>query len=120
MTKSKHFKESEFKKCVPSCSLQNMKQSTMNRLDTARDIAGIPFVLNSAFRTVEHEKRQGRAGTSSHTTGRAVDIRCNDDRNRFKIIDALLQSGFRRIGVAKTFIHADDSDTHTQGVVWFY
>ena len=120
MITSKHFKEIEFQRTTPSCSLQDMKQSTMNKLDAARDIAGVPFVINSAFRTIEHEKRQGRAGTSSHTTGRAVDIRCNADSNRFKIIDALIKSGFNRIGVHKTFIHADDSETHTKNVIWFY
>ena len=120
MVVSKYFKESEFRKCSPACSLQDMEQSMMYRLDAARESAGIPFVLNSAYRSVEHEKKQGRDGMSAHTLGRAVDIRCQSDYNRFKIIEALLKAGFVRVGISKTFIHADNSQQHSQQVAWMY
>jgi Peptidase M15. len=122
MIKSKHFNESEFNRCTPSCSLQDMKQSTMNRLDTARDIAGIPFVLSCAYRTSAHDKSKGRSGTGAHTLTpcQAVDIRCNTDRNRWTVVNALIQAGFTRIGIAKTYIHADDSEKHTKEVIWLY
>lgn len=120
MTTAKYFKEEEFNRCTPSCSLQDMQQSTMSKLDTAREIAGIPFVINCAFRSVEWDKGKGRAGTSTHTTGHAVDIRCNSDRNRFLIVFALMKAGFTRIGIAKNFIHADDSKNHSQAVIWLY
>lgn len=117
---SKYFTEKEFNKCTPTCSMQEMNQDTINRLDAAREIAGIPFVINSGYRSPEWEKRNDRAGTSAHTTGRAVDIRCNTSMNRFVIVDALLKAGFKRIGIAKTFIHADDSPVHTKNVIWVY
>lgn len=120
MITSKYFSESEFKRCTPSCSLQDMQQATMSKFDTAREIAGIPFVINCAYRSVDWEKRKGRAGTSAHTLGRAIDIRCNSDRNRFLIVDALVKAGFKRIGIAKTFIHADDSPNHSQQIIWLY
>ena len=120
MITSKYFSESEFKQCSPSCSLQDMKQTTMSKIDTAREIAGIPFVMTSAFRASAWDKAKGRSGTGSHTLGQAVDIRCNSSANRWKIIDALLKAGFTRIGIANTFIHADDSQNHTQQVIWTY
>lgn len=120
MITAKYFSEAEFAKCAPSCSLQDMEQGTMDRLDEVRRLAGIPLVLNSAYRSVEHEKKQGRAGTSAHTLGRAVDIRCNDSANRYKIVKAALEAGFTRIGIGKTYIHLDDSTTHPQGVIWHY
>lgn len=119
-TMSKHFSDSEFKKCVPSCSIGDMNANTLARLDTARDLAGIPFVLNSAYRSPAHDRSKGRSGTGAHTLGRAVDIRCNTDGNRFRIIQALMKAGFRRIGIAKTYIHTDDSPNHTQNVTWLY
>lgn len=115
-----YFKESEFRKCVPPCSLQDMEQETMDKLDAARETAGIPFVLNSAFRSVAHEKSKGRNGTSSHTKGRAVDIRCNTSANRMKIVVGLLDAGFTRIGIGKTYVHADDDPNKPQGVMWDY
>ena len=97
-----------------------MNANTLARLDTARDLAGIPFVLNSAYRSPAHDRSKGRSGTGAHTLGRAVDIRCNTDGNRFRIIQALMKAGFRRIGIAKTYIHADDSPNHTQNITWLY
>ena len=120
MITSKYFKEDEFNRCSPSCSLQDMKQATISKLDTAREIAGIPFVLTSAYRSPEHDRAKGRSGTGAHTIGRAIDIRCNTSRNRFLVVDALLKAGFKRVGVAKTFIHVDDSERHDQDVMWLY
>lgn len=104
----RYFDNKEFEMCTPSCSLSNMSQSFMNRLDMAREIAGIPFVLNCAYRSVSWDKLHGRSGNSYHTLGRAVDIRCLSSKERYKIVAALLKSGFTGIGVNKTFIHVDD------------
>ena len=120
MITSKHFQEKEFNKCSPSCSLQDMDQRTINRLDAAREIAGIPFVLNSAYRPEEWEKEHARTGTGAHPERRAVDIKCNTLRNRFLIVNALIKAGFTRIGIAKTFIHADDSEKLDSLVMWLY
>lgn len=120
MITAKYFKESEFKKCVPSCSLQDMQQHTMDRLDKAREIAGIPFVLNCAYRSVAWDKSKGRDGESAHCKGEAVDIRCNTSANRMKIVKSLLKAGFPRVGVGKNYIHADDCETLPQDVMWHY
>lgn len=120
MITSRHFTEKEFNRCSPSCSLQDMHQFTMLLLDRARDKAGIPFVLNSAYRSPEYDKSKGRSGTGAHTKGYAVDIRCNDSQNRFKIINGLLAAGFKRIGIGKTYIHADNDPDLAQNVIWHY
>ena len=120
MVTARFFSEGEFQRAIPSGSLQDMNQEFMSKLDRTRGRAGIPFIVNSAFRSVEHERSRGRAGTSSHTTGRAIDIRCHTDRNRFLILRAAIEEGFTRIGMHPTFIHLDDSSNHTPEVVWFY
>ena len=120
MITSRYFLESEFQRCSPACSLQDMKQSTMTKLDSARDIAGIPLVMTCAFRSSAWDRAKGRTGTGAHTTGYAVDIKCLSDATRWRVVNALIAVGFRRIGVAKTFIHADNSPNHAQEVVWLY
>ena len=120
MITSKYFKESEFERCSPACSLQDMKQSSVDRMDRAREIAGIPFVLNSAFRSPEWEKSKGRTGTGAHTNGCAWDIRCHTSTNRMAMVAALLEAGFTRIGIAKNYVHADDDPTKPQNVIWHY
>ena len=120
MITARFFKESEFRACTPSCSLQDMKQDTMDMLDMARQIAGIPFVLTSAYRSRSWDLSKGRSGNGAHTKGKAVDIRCNTNSNRYKIINALLAAGFNRIGIGQNYIHADNDYSLTPNVIWHY
>jgi hypothetical protein len=120
MITSKYFPESDFNNCTPYCSLQNMKQTAMNGFDSAREIAGIPFDPVSAYRPEHWEKEHGRSGKGAHTEGEAIDIKCTDSRSRFIIVSALIQAGCKRIGIAKTYIHADFSITHDELVIWLY
>ena len=117
---SKYFSPSEFKRCTPSCSIEQMDPAFLSKLDQVREVAGIPLVLNSAYRSQEWEAQHGRAGTSAHCQGRAVDIRCNSYANRYRIVRAALACGIRRIGIAKTYVHLDASPSHQQNVIWDY
>lgn len=113
------FSPADFQKCVPPCEISSMDPSFLVRLDEARCLAGIPFVLTSALRSVAHERKMGRPGTSSHTLGVAVDISCRDSVSRLRIVSALLDAGFRRIGIADTFIHVD-ADPDKAHCLWLY
>lgn len=116
----KYFKEAEFQKAQPSCSMSQMDLSFLERLDKARELAGIPFVINSAYRSKEYERENGRDGTSAHCFGLAVDIRAVSSQSRMKVLRGCIQAGFNRIGIGATFIHVDDSWFHPQDVCWLY
>lgn len=115
-TDFKHFKMSEFADKLSGAN--KMRPSTIRKLDKAREIAGIPFIINSGYRDENHPETISNP-TSSHNKGYAVDIAVNDS-NRDIIQDALRKAGFTRIGLANTFIHADDDPDKTQYVTWFY
>lgn len=117
---SKYFSPKEFRACVPSCSIEQMEPGFLELLDRVREAAGIPLVLNCAYRSREWDLSKGRSGNSAHTRGRAVDIRCHTNANRYKIIAAALGCGVRRIGIGKNFIHLDNDETLSQGVIWHY
>jgi len=106
---SKYFKEVEYK----------MDEDFLAKLDDAREFAGFPFFINSAYRSPEHPESI-KNPTSSHIKGLAVDIRARDSRTRYLIIDALMHVGFNRIGIADTFIHVDDDRNKASGVIWTY
>ncbi len=116
----RYFSQRDFDNCTPPCSIEDMNEDTLAMLDKARDMAGVPFVINSAYRTVEHELSKGRDGTSSHTTGRAVDIRALNGRQRWLVISALIEAGFTRLGIGKGFIHVDNDSEKDPKVVWVY
>lgn len=112
-----NFSAAEFGRCKPPCRIDQMDDKFMERLQTARTLADVPFVINSAYRSVEYELSKKRTGKSMHTLGRAVDIKCVDSGMRFRIISALFAAGFHGIGVDNQFIHVDDRD---YPFVWLY
>ena len=98
--------------------MEDMQETFLHRLDIARFHSGVPYIVNSAYRSVEHEKSKGRDGTSSHTKGLAVDLRATNSRARFKIIEGLLKAGFTRIGVYNWGIHVDEDYEKDQEVIF--
>ena len=106
---SKYFKEIE----------ENMNKDFLFVLDEAREFAGIPFVINSAYRSPNHPLSV-KNPTSSHIKGLAVDIKATDNETRFKIVEALISVGFTRIGIADTFIHVDLDFDKRQNIIWTY
>lgn len=112
--KFKYFNQLDFINAVPSCNIEKMDIDFLLRLDKAREIAGLPFIINSAYRSVDWEKIRGRSGYSSHCKGLAVDISCKCSYDRLIIVKALIEAGFNRIGVYDTFVHVDDDLTKVQ------
>jgi len=117
---SKYFSPTEFKRCDPPCSIEQMDERLLVVLDKIRELAGIPLVLNCAYRSKEHDLAKGRSGNSAHTRGLAVDIRCTTSQNRYKIIRAAIQVGINRIGIGKNFIHIDVDSSLPQNVIFHY
>jgi uncharacterized protein YcbK (DUF882 family) len=114
-----YFDESEFE-CKCGCGLNNVNQALIEDLNVARHIAGIPFVITSGSRCEAHNKNSGGSRTSSHLGGYAADIRADDSEERFKVLEALITAGFKRIGIAKHFIHVDNDTRKPQGITWLY
>ena len=116
----KYFNYSEFDSPDVQGSGQLMDTNLLEMLDDVRDKFDKPIHINSGFRTPQHNEDVGGKENSSHLKGLAVDISCTNSKDRFDLINCLLEAGFSRIGVAKTFIHADIDFEKTQGVIWTY
>ena len=115
-----HFSPSEFRcRCGCGAGIEQMDPELLSMLDKAREIAGIPFVLSSAFRCPEHNRTVGGVSNSAHVRGYAVDIRCVDSHSRFTMLQALLKAGFRRIELAPTWIHVDCDPDKPQDVAFY-
>ena len=89
----------------------------LSQIDNARDYAEIPFRINSGYRCPAHNAKVGST-SKNHTSGKAADIECLTGPMRLKIVMGLIRAGFRRIGISKTFIHADSMDEMAS--IWLY
>lgn len=76
---------------------EKMDTHFMMRLDAARLIAGVPFIINTSYRD----------DGGAHATGMAVDIKCEESWVRWEIINALRRVGFNRFGIYDLHIHTD-------------
>jgi len=122
LTKGFHlfFEYGEFNSPDAPDSYEQMDVAFLNKLTKAREIASIGFKITSGYRTPEHNEKVGGVPNSSHTLGHAVDIYAPTSRQKYIIINALLQAGFNRIGVAKNFIHVDDDPSKNEDVIFTY
>ena len=115
-----YFKISEFDSPDSPGSGEFMSKKFLIMLDKSRDIAGIPFKINSGYRTMIHNAEIGGVSNSSHMAGLAADVSCKESRHRFIMIAAFIAAGFTRIGIGKTFIHVDCDKDKDQRVSWLY
>lgn len=97
----------------------NLKPELVEKLDEARELSGIPFVITSGYRTGNHNAEVGGVENSSHTSGLAVDLRARNSNEHFLITKALLDVGFTRISRKyPNHIHADLDNSKPQNVLF--
>ena len=118
-----YFDISEFESPDEMGSGEKMDKVFIHILDKARKKAGIPFKVLSGYRTKEWNLKVGGRIDSSHLRGYAVDLYLpKNSRDRFLIINALIELKFNRLGIdfKRNFIHVDMDRTKDKNVLWTY
>ena len=104
----KHFKPAEFTEDLRPV-FDKMHPDFLLKLDTCRDLCGVPFAITSSYRSPEKNRRVGGAPGSMHLKGRAVDITCPDGVTRAIIMKTALNLGLS-VGVMRNGLHLDDRE----------
>lgn len=118
--RGKYFTDEEFA-CKCGCGKADVSSDLVARLDQLREQLGRPIVISSGFRCESHNAAEGGVSDSAHTHGLAVDIKVSSGQERFEVLAKVIRGYmFKRIGIAKTFIHVDIDDSKPQMVVWTY
>ena len=117
----KYFKLEEFDSPDVPGSGSYMDPELLLMLDEARRISGgVPFRINSGWRSIERNRAAGGKEGSSHCIGKAVDVAASNSRERFVIVRSLIEAGMPRLGVSNSFVHADNDEAKAQNVMWTY
>lgn len=121
----KHFTYTEFDSPDQVGSGKKMHPDILEMLDQARDKYDKPIRITSGYRTKEYNESLSARGykaspNSSHLKGLAADIACTSSVDRYHLINCLLDVGFKRIGIANTFIHVDIDTEKANEVIWTY
>ena len=118
----KHFQRSEF--VCPESGEEHMQESFLLKLDKARGISGVPYVITEGggYRSPSYNAKIGGVEDSAHVWGLAADIAAASSERRFHIMRGLILVGFRRIGISfdGRYIHVDDDESKPQDVMWGY
>lgn len=91
--------------CPCGCGLYDLQPEFLRLLQSARVIAGIPFVITSWFRCASYNKKIGGVYHSSHLFGYAADISVENSSHRLVIVNALIKVGFSIIRIYRKHIH---------------
>lgn len=81
--------------------------------------------ISSACRCLNHNKEIGSKDTSAHVftveiNSTGIDYKIKNSWERYEVVAAAIKAGFRRIGVAKTFVHVDDQPDKPKPLIWLY
>jgi zinc D-Ala-D-Ala carboxypeptidase len=121
----KYFKWSEFDQPGYKGSGETyMNRDFVKLLDELRERCGFPLIITSGYRSPEYNSVVSTTGENGpHTTGRAVDIRCNG-QTAYTILHHVFALGFTGIGIkqrdAGRFIHIDTITNSPRPNVWTY
>jgi uncharacterized protein YcbK (DUF882 family) len=118
MWASVYFKYSEFDSPDEPGSGSKVSANLIGKLDLVRERCGFPLFITSGFRTPTHNAVVGGKYDSAHLRGLAADIVATDSTKRFKIVQAALAVGFRRLEVGKTWVHLDIDESLPQDVIF--
>lgn len=91
---------------------KGIEPDLMAMLDMARKIAGKPFIIDSGLRLAEHNAQVGGLADSSHLPdqnglSQAVDLACDNSLDRWDMVFALKEAGFKRIVIEQKHVHVD-------------
>ena len=93
-----------------------INEDALDKLQELRVMLGKPMIVNSAYRSPEHNKAVGGGKASQHLNGCAFDISmANHDPAAF--IAMALKAGFKGIGTypRSNFVHIDTGPARTWG-----
>jgi len=80
--------------------VRGLDHGFIQKLDKAREIAGIPFIITSGLRSPEKNQSViGSVPDSAHLKGLAVDLRVTSSRDAALIVDAAKAAGIDRRGI---------------------
>lgn len=105
-----------------------MDRDFLKRLDELRKRAGIGIVVNSDYRTAEHNREVGGKENSAHLTGKAADIAplTNDESSWMLLLSTILEMWREGdwpglgLGLYRGHYHVDSHPDVKRPAIWVH
>lgn len=106
-------------RCKCGCGANEADAELLMRIGDAENIIGRALEITDGYRCPVGNRLAGGHRTTPHLDGHAAHIRAAQSHHRYAVLRAVIQAGFRRIGIGADFIHVDIRRTG-RGAVWLY
>lgn len=103
--KKTNFQIKEFA-CKDGTNLIKIDDELVEKLQIIRTYYNKPVIINSAYRTDEHNREVGGSPNSQHLLGKACDIVVKGIMPK-TVGEFAKKIGFRGVGIYKDFVHVD-------------
>jgi len=113
---TEHFSENELC-CRCGCGQCQMNYRLLYILEKIRKEYGKPMHITSGYRCRAHNIAVKGTVNSKHMDGMAVDVACDDSKNRYELVSLALILGIKGIGIDRSFIHMD---IRSDARMWVY
>ena len=97
--------------CFCGCGFAVEDRLFIHRLSLAQLKYGRSFIITDWCRCAESNRKKSRSIFSPHLRGIAAHIEVFNDLDRFKVVKALIITGFKRLVVTPKHIHVDTDQT---------
>ena len=109
----------------PGSGKRNMSHEFIRRLDIVKDCIlkedkDFPFIIETGYRTLSYNKKQGGIQGSPLTKGIAVEIRYHNENDLRLLLKYLIKVGFTRFGVNKKTLYTDSDNSKPKYKTWGY
>lgn len=103
-------------------AIHNLDQALVDILSKLEAAIGFELTINSGYRDPGHNHDVGGVPDSEHTydPAQGADVLCLRSVTRFKLVNAAIALGVRRIGIGKDFVHIGIAVDKPQDVCWHY
>lgn len=92
-------------------SWEKVSPELLSTLEKISKKLGKKLKINSGYRSQAHNTKVGGVPNSAHKTGHAVDIGIGSYQEGLRIGLLAKKEGLTRMGIARSFIHIDNSPT---------
>lgn len=117
---NEYFNSREFDSPDIPYSGNYLNKDLLRVLYVVRLNTGVPMIITSGIRSVEHNNLVGGVSNSEHLYGDAVDIFCPTSKYRYDVLKELFRLRINRIGIKNNMIHIGVSEVHVKEVFWMY
>lgn len=109
-------------KAVGNANIVDLDVTMIKTLELIEHILDRELLITSGYRSPSHPIEAAKSKPGEHSTGLAVDVACADPSQFYRLVEAAIEVGIKRIGISrkKGFVHLGLDNSRPNPTIWTY